>query len=68
MKLGDMVHLMQPWGRLKISSEKQVDKSGNRLWTETLTEAQKYAYWDKEILSHIIDENTFTVYCILREE
>ena len=68
MKLGDMVNLMQPWTKMKISGFKHLDADGNRLWSKTLTEAQKYAYSDREILNHIIDENTMTVYCILRED
>ena len=67
MKLGELVELMKPWTRLKISGLTQVDDEGNRIWTETLTEAQKYAYWSREVLKHIVDENTLTVYCIIVE-
>lgn len=66
MKLGDIVHIMQPWTRLKISGENQVDSQGNRLWTATLTEAQKYAYWNRAVINHIIDEKTLTIYCIIK--
>ena len=54
MKLGDMVNLMQPWTKMKISGASNLDAQGNRLWSKTLTEAQKYAYSDREILNHII--------------
>ena len=68
MKLGDIVQLMQPWTRLRISGLTQVDKDGCRIWTETLTEAQKLAYWDRTIFAQTIEENTMTVYCVLVEE
>lgn len=65
MKLGDMARLMRPWNRLRISGFNQVDIHGNRIWTQTLTDAQIYAYWSREVLNSIVDEKTSTVFCIL---
>jgi hypothetical protein len=67
MNLGDIVKITQPWGRMKISGLAQVDNWGKRIWSQTLTEAQKLAYWEHEIMNYIIDEKDMTVYCILRE-
>lgn len=68
MKVGDMVRLMQPWCKMKVSTVEQVDRNGIRLWSEYLTEAQKLAYWEREIVNHIIDEGTLSIYCILKGE
>lgn len=68
MRIGDIVEIMQPWTRLKISGLTQVDSEGNRIWTEPLTEAQKYAYWNRKIINNIVDEKSMTIYCIVMEE
>lgn len=68
MKIGDIMKLVAPWARMRLSGLTQVDKNGTRIWSNTLTEAQKYAYWNREILNHIIDDKSMTVYCIIRED
>lgn len=67
MKICDIVHLMRPWQRLKISGEKQVDTDGNHIWTDNLSDAQKLAYWNLEVLQQEIDQETMTIYCIVKE-
>ena len=67
MRVCDIVRLMRPWQRLKISGEKQVDENGNHIWTETLTDAQKLAYWNLEVVKQEIKQETMTIYCIIKE-
>ena len=69
MKLGEMIQENAPSDiRVKISGLKQMDDFGNRVWTESLTDAQKLAYWDKDILKHILVAEEKTLYCILVED
>jgi len=67
MKIRDIVPLIRPWNRLKISEMDQMDVSGARVWTDTLTEAQIYAYWNWDVISSRVEEETHTVYCIVRK-
>lgn len=67
MKICDIVHLMRPWQRLRISGERQIDEHGNHVWTDVLTDAQKLAYWNLEVLRQEIEQNTMTIYCIVKE-
>lgn len=71
MILGDILSCMVSWGRIKISTEKQVDAKGNRIFSDTLTEAQKFAYWHREVVAHTIDASdplAMTVLCVLKED
>jgi hypothetical protein len=67
MTIGDMVQLMRPWCRMKIASWKRVDVKGNPIWTDALTEAQKLAYWNHNIIRHEIENDTMTIYCLVEE-
>lgn len=67
MIIGDIVQQMQPNERLIISGENQFGAGLERIWTDALTDAQKYAYWQKEVLCHTVDQTTNTICCIVRE-
>lgn len=67
MIIGDIVAWKKPWVRLKISNLSQTDVRGKRIWTQTLTEAQMYAYWSREVLNTFIDEESGIVHCILED-
>lgn len=68
MRICDIVQLMQPLERLKISGLNQLDMFGQRIWTEALTDAQKYAYWEREVIRHYVNQEEMTVYCIVKEK
>lgn len=67
MRICDIVRLMRPWQRLRISGERQFDKDGKRIWTDVLTDAQKLAYWNLEVVCQEVEENTMTIFCIVKE-
>lgn len=69
MKLGEMIQENAPSDiRVKISGLNQTDDFGNRVWTGNLTDAQKLAYWDRDVLKHILVAEEKTLYCILVED
>lgn len=67
MIVGDVLELMKPWNKIRISGLHQIDIHGQRIWTQTLSDAQKYAYWSREIVKTIVEEKTATVYCIVED-